>query len=136
MARTPQDVTDAELAVLQLLWEDGPATRRLLMDRLYPGGSAAHYTTVQKLLERLETKGYVLRGRNGGVYVFRAGIDRDAVLGQQLETLVDKMCGGSLQPLLTNLVRAKHLKPAELRELLELVDRLDTRTRGKKERGN
>jgi len=130
------NVTDAEWAVLQLLWDKGPATVRGLTEVLYPRGGPSEYATVHKLLERLETKGYVLRGRNGGVYVFRAGIDRDAVLGQQLETLVDKMCGGSLQPLLTNLVRAKHLKPAELRELLELVDRLDTRTRGKKERGN
>jgi len=40
MARTPQDVTDAELAVLQVLWDQGPCTRRLLTDQLYPGGGA------------------------------------------------------------------------------------------------
>jgi predicted transcriptional regulator len=130
------NVTDAEWAVLQLLWDKGPATVRRLTEVLYPRGGPSEYATVHKLLERLETKGYVSRGRNGGVYVFRAAIDRDAVIGQQLETLVDKMCGGSLQPLLTNLVRAKRLKPAELRELLELVDRLDTRAKGKKERGS
>jgi BlaI family transcriptional regulator, penicillinase repressor len=136
MTRMLPNVTDAEWAVLQLLWDKGPATVRRLTEVLYPRGGASEYATVHKLLERLETKGYVLRGRNGGVYVFRAAIDRDAVIGQQLETLVDKMCGGSLQPLLSNLVRAKRLKPAELRELLELVDRLDTRAKGKKDRGS
>ena len=134
MTRMLPNVTDAEWAVLQLLWDKGPATVRRLTEVLYPRGGPSEYATVHKLLERLETKGYVLRGRSGGVYVFRAAIDRDAVLGQQLETLVNKMCGGSLQPLLTNLVRAKHLKPAELRELLELVDRLDTRSKSKKDR--
>ena len=41
MARTPQDVTDAELAVLQVLWEEGPCTIRRIADRLYPDGRAA-----------------------------------------------------------------------------------------------
>ena len=46
MARTPQDVTDAELAVLQALWDGGPATIRRLTDVLYPGGGPAQYGTV------------------------------------------------------------------------------------------
>ena len=40
MARTAQDVTDAELAVLQVLWDEGPATIRRLTDVLYPAGGA------------------------------------------------------------------------------------------------
>jgi BlaI family transcriptional regulator, penicillinase repressor len=135
MGRTLPNVTDAEWAVLQLLWDKGPATVRELADVLYPRGGPSEYATVHKLLERLDTKGYVLRGRSGGVYVFRAAVERDVVLGQQLESLVDKMCGGSLQPLLTSLIRTKHLKPAELRELLELVNKLDTRNPAKKDRG-
>jgi len=136
MSRMLPNATDAEWSVLQLLWDKGPASVRRLTEVLYSKGGPSEYATVHKLLERLEAKGYVLRDRSGGVYVFRAAIDRDAVIGQQLETLVAKMCGGSLQPLLTNLVRAKHLKPAELRELLELVDRLDARGKAKKERGS
>ena len=57
MARTPQDVTDAELAVLQALWEHGPLPIRRITEVLYPEGKTAQYATVQKLLERLETKG-------------------------------------------------------------------------------
>src|SRR5437867_3096103 len=59
MPRPPQDVTDAELAVLEVLWTQGPSSRRQIADVLYPGGQPAHYTTVQKLLERLESKGHV-----------------------------------------------------------------------------
>ena len=66
MARTPKDVTDAELAVLNLLWDWESATIRRLTDELYPGGNFAHYTTVQKLLERLEAKGCVARQRRSG----------------------------------------------------------------------
>ena len=76
MARTPQDVTDAELAILQVLWDEGPATIRRLTDVLYPGGTAAQYGTVQKLLERLEGKGCVSRDRTPWPHVVTAAIDR------------------------------------------------------------
>jgi predicted transcriptional regulator len=123
MGRFLTNITDAEWAVLQLLWEKQTATVRQLTVVLYPKGGASEYATVHKLLERLQAKGYVRRERREGVYLFRAAVDRDEVIGQQLETLVDKLCGGSLQPLLSHLVRAKGLTPEELRELLALVNR-------------
>ena len=57
MRRDLPELPDAELAVLQQLWERGPATIRQLTDALYPEGTDAYYATVQKLLERLEAKG-------------------------------------------------------------------------------
>src|SRR5579872_6415586 len=63
MARTPQDITDAELSVLQILWDKGRETIRELTDVLYPSGTGVHYATVQKLLERLEGKKFVKRDR-------------------------------------------------------------------------
>ena len=63
MALTPQSITDAELSVLQVIWERQTATVRELTERLYPEGTAAHHATVQKLLERLEAKKFVTRNR-------------------------------------------------------------------------
>jgi predicted transcriptional regulator len=122
MGRTLPHIPDAELAVLQLLWERGPLTVRRVADVLYPGGGPSEYATAHRLLERLEEKDFVTRHKQGGVYVFRAALDREAVLGQQLETLVERMCGGSLQPLLSTLVKSKRLSADELRELLALVE--------------
>ena len=51
------------------------------------------------------------------------------MIGQQLEALVERMCGGSLQPLLSNLVRVKRLTTTELRELLALVNELDAKAK-------
>ena len=84
MDQTLPNVTDAEWSVLQLLWEKGPASVRRLTEVLYPKGGPSEYATVHKLLERLESKGYVLRDRDGGVYVFRAAVDREADAGQEL----------------------------------------------------
>jgi BlaI family transcriptional regulator, penicillinase repressor len=134
VARTPQNVTDAEWALLDVLWNQGPATVRHLTEVLYPSGGASEHGTVYKLLERLEAKGCVHRDRSGGVYAFHASIARDEVIGRELESLVEKMCGGSLQPLLSNLVRVKRLTPSELRELLALVESLDGKSKTKKDR--
>jgi predicted transcriptional regulator len=131
MARTPQDVTDTELAVLQALWDGGPATIRRLTDVLYPGGGAAEYGTVQKLLDRLEKKGCVRRDRTGAAHTFTAAIGRDELIGRRLQTMAEKLCGGSLTPLLTHLVRGRRLSARERQELRALIDELDDK--GKKD---
>jgi predicted transcriptional regulator len=123
MGRAAPHVTDAELAVLQHLWAAGPSAVRQVADALYPGGGPSEYATAHRLLERLEAKGYVVREKVEGVFLFRAARDRDAVLGQELEALVERLCGGSLQPLLSTLLKSKRLSAEELRELLELVRR-------------
>src|SRR5262245_51000291 len=118
------DVTGAELAVLEVLWELESATRRQLVDRLYPDGGPAHYTTVQKLLERLEKKGFVTADRTQPVRSFAAAVAREELIRRRLCDVADKLCGGSLTPLLMNLVQARPLRPAELRELQSLIDEL------------
>jgi predicted transcriptional regulator len=120
MARLPQEApTEAELAVLGVLWERGEATRRDIADVLYPGGGPAQYTTVQKLLERLERKGYVRRGGTSAMRTFSPRVSRDELIGRRLLDVADKLAGGSLAPLLMNLVRVRPLTPAELDELRE-----------------
>jgi predicted transcriptional regulator len=134
MARTPRDITDAELAVLQVLWDEGPCSIRRITDVLYPEGRAAQYATVQKLLDRLETKGCVRRDRTSPIHQFDAAIDRDALIGRQLRTVAEKLCGGSWTPLLTNLVQNQKLSAKELQALRELIEELDRKSQGNKER--
>ncbi len=134
MARNPQDVTDAELAILQALWDGGPATIRHLTDLLYPGGGTSHYATVQKLLERLETKGCVQRQRLATAHRFAARVARGDLIGRRLEEMADKLCGGSLTPLLTQLLRGRRLSRSERAELRALIDELDRDNRAKDER--
>ena len=111
--------------MLQALWDDGPATIRRLTDALYPGGSAAQYATVQKLLDRLEAKGCVRRNRTGSAHTFSAAIDRDELIGRRLRDMAEKLCGGSLTPLLTHLMRTRRLTADERRELRSLIDDLE-----------
>jgi predicted transcriptional regulator len=135
MARKPQDVTDAELDVLSALWDGGPATIRKLTDRLYPAGGVAQYATVQKLLERLESKRYVRRDRSASVHVFAASVAREDLIGRRLKAIADKLCGGSLTPLLSHLIQSRPLSPEERRSLRVMIEELDADRPARRPRG-
>jgi BlaI family transcriptional regulator, penicillinase repressor len=123
-AHESHDVTETELALLDVLWERGrPCSIRQLTDALYPGGGSAQYATVQKLLDRLEAKGFVARDRSAFVHVFWATVGREELIGRRLRTMADKLCGGSLVPLLTHLVRTAPLTAAERQSLRDLIGR-------------
>lgn len=129
MARTPQDVTDKELAILQVLWDQGPSTIRQITDVVYPQGDTSQYATVQKLLERLEDKHFVLRRKAQPANVYAAAVARDELIGRRLQDMAEKLCGGSLTPLLTHLVRQRRLSASERRELRDLIDELDDKSK-------
>jgi predicted transcriptional regulator len=124
----PADVTETELAVLELLWQEPDATIRGLTDRLYPNGSSAHYATVQKLLERLEGKGFVRRDDTAMAHRFAAAVAREELIGRRLRAVADKLCGGSMTPLITSLVESRSLSRRELSDLRELIDNLDAKS--------
>ena len=123
MAKPAHDVTDAELAVLRALWDAGRSTIRELTEHIYPGGGTSHYATVQKLLDRLESKGCVSREQAGRANVFTATVERDELIARRLQETADKLCEGSLVPLLTQLVSGTHLTDEDMQLLRELVAR-------------
>jgi predicted transcriptional regulator len=125
MAWTAKDITETELAVLRLLWKEGPSTIRALTDRLYPEGTHSHYATVQSLLDRLEAKDCVSRTKDGRRNVFTATISRGELITRRLRETAESLCDGSVAPLLSHLTREVDLEPEELETLSKLVERLD-----------
>ena len=117
MPRTPVDVTETELAILEILWDKQTATIRQIVDELYREGTTGEYGAVQSLLERLESKGYVKRDRSSFAHVFSATIERDDLIGQRLQAVAEKLCGGSWTPLLMHLAQGVKLN-AEDRKML------------------
>jgi predicted transcriptional regulator len=120
--RPTPSVTDAELRVLQALWDHGPSTIRRLTDWLYPGGGAAYYATVQKLLERLEEEGCVSRDRSAMTHVIAATMNRETFLSGQLRAVVERLGVDSATPLLTHLVKTETLSEKDRAELRRLLD--------------
>jgi BlaI family transcriptional regulator, penicillinase repressor len=118
-------VSESELEVLKTLWEVGPCTVRALNTELQRLGRRWAYTTVQTLLQRLETKGYVVSDRAGAAHVFRAAVSRDALVSRRLRDLADQLCGGTASPMLLALVEDGRLTNEDVQHLRRLLDQLD-----------
>lgn len=115
-------LANAELAVMELLWDSDRMTARQIREELYPKPGRAQHGTVQRLLQRLEDKGYVERDKGLPVHLFSASIGREAYASGQLESLADKLTGGSLAPLITHLIDQKKISRAEINRLREILD--------------
>ena len=122
MGKSTVDVADAELNLLQVLWERGSAAAREITEAIYGAASASQVATVQKLLQRLEAKRLVARDRRQHVHSFRATITRTAFAGRQLEKMADKLTDGSLVPFLTHMVQSKKLTKQERDQLRRLLE--------------
>ena len=122
MARNPQDITEAELAILELLWDRGRLSIRQITDTLYPGSGAGQYASVQKQLERMEAKELVARDRSLFVHLFSPAIDREELIGRRLRSVVDRLCGGSFAPIISHMARTGSLTDAERKALRELIE--------------
>lgn len=127
MPRKPKDVTDAELAVLRVLWDRGPSTIRELTEAVYSDDVETQYSTVKRLLSRLESKGCVARDRGAAVHVFDAAVDRDELVGRRLQALADSLCDGSISPLLTHLAGSESLTEGQQDALFSLIRELKGR---------
>lgn len=125
MTRAPSDVTKTELAVLHVLWDLGPSTIRALVDILYPGGEASQYATVQKLLERLQRKGYVTREKGRRANVYSASVVREDLIEHRLLETARDFCNSNVTPLLTQLVKRVKPSPSEITALRDLLDDLE-----------
>jgi BlaI family penicillinase repressor len=118
----PPPLANAELAVMELLWQRDRLTARTIREQLYPRSTRPQHGTVQRLLQRLEDKGYVERDRSLPVHLFSASISREAYAASQLERLADKLTGGSLAPLITHLIEKKKISRAEINRLRRILE--------------
>lgn len=117
-----RQVTDAEFSVLQFLWQAESATKREITDALYPAGTDSDVATVQKLLQRLENKGYVTRDRGGMAHIFSPVFPKHEFIGLQLEAMARRLSSGSLAPLVMHLVEGQRLTQRERKKLRALLD--------------
>src|SRR5262245_16486674 len=121
MSRT---LANAELAVMDLLWQNGRMTARDLRQHLYSDASKAQHGTVQGLLQRLEEKGFVERDKDLAIHFFSPLVSREAYAGAQLEELADKLTSGSIAPLITHLVEEKRISRDEIRRIRDFLNKL------------
>lgn len=122
MAKTPK-ISDAELQVLQALWDQAPMGATDLAEKVGPANGWG-LATVKTLLSRLLAKGAIEAEADGRRFSYRPAIARDAVAGKQAGRLVEKLFGGRVSPLVAQLAEQRDLDPEDIAELEALVKRL------------
>ena len=116
--------TDAELAILSVLWERGPSTVREVHDAL----SSTHdtgYTTVLKLLQIMTDKGLVVRDESQRAHVYTSRYGEQRTQRQLLGDLIDRAFRGSPAQLVMQALSASHASAAELTAIRHLLDQME-----------
>lgn len=106
---------------MERIWVEDRVTARRIREALYPDARNQH-GTVQRLLGRLEAKGYVKRDVDLPVHLFSASISREEYAAGQLETLAERLTGGSLAPIMTRLLEEKRISQSEIDRLRRILD--------------
>jgi len=113
-------VSEAELQLLQLLWDESPLTAIELAERV-PAGRGWGLPTVKTLLARLVGKGAVSAEPQGRKFLYRPAVARDSIAARQAKGLIDRLFGGRVSPLVAQLAEERGLDPDDLAELEALV---------------
>lgn len=122
--RQPPRPTDAELAILSVLWERGPSTVRDVHDQLNEHAPTG-YTTVLKLLQIMTEKGLVVRDETERAHIYEARYSEQKTQRQLLSDLVDRAFGGSAAKLVLQALSGRKANSDELNAIRNLLDRLE-----------
>jgi predicted transcriptional regulator len=117
--KTPT-LTDAELRLMEVIWEKGSASAAEVLESL-PDAELA-YTTVLNTLRILETKGYLSHTKDGKAFVYHPLVGRDDARQSAIQYLVSRFFGNSPGLLVSNLIKREQLSKTELRRLKKLIE--------------
>lgn len=113
-----EQLTPLELEIMNVLWEVGSANVQTVQQKL---ARELAYTTVQTMLNVLQTKGKVKRKLKDRAYFYRPAVSRSRVIEQTVGDVIDRLFGGSTESFVMGLVETKHLTPDRLDRLQKML---------------
>lgn len=116
--------TDAELAILRVLWRVGPATVRQVQEEMNQNQQTG-YTTVLKMLQIMTEKGLVKRDETERTHVYEASLPEEETQRQLVDDLLERAFGGSARQLVLHALSAKTTSRTELAQIRELLDEFE-----------
>lgn len=120
MAQVRARPTDAELAILQVLWDRGPSTVREVFEALADARETG-YTTTLKLMQIMAEKGLVTRDETARTHIYAAKTSRDKTQKRLVADLLDRAFGGSAAALVMQALSTHPTSAEELQEIGQLI---------------
>jgi BlaI family transcriptional regulator, penicillinase repressor len=127
LVRSRRKPTDAELAILRVLWTRGASTVREVAEAM---GREGAYTTILKLMQIMTDKGLVKRDDSTRSHVYKAASSEDTMQKQLVTDLLDRVFAGSAAKLVLQALDAGKASPEELAEIRKLLDAQRGRSSG------
>ena len=116
--------TEAELAILNVLWKQGSSTVRSVHERLYPDQKMAYTTTLKQMQIMLE-KGLVKRDTSARTHIYEAVLNERTAQQAMLDSLLDRAFSGSASNLVMQTLGRHKPSPEELKQIRDLLDNLE-----------
>jgi predicted transcriptional regulator len=116
--------TDAELAILRVLWSRGPSSVRHVHDELNKDRPTG-YTTVLKLMQIMTEKGLVVRDESQRAHIYSARVNEQKTQRQLVNDLLDRAFGGDASQLVLQALSSKRASAEELAAIRELLDQFE-----------
>lgn len=114
-------LTDAELRLMEVLWEKGKATVSEVVEEL-PKSVPLAYSTVLTTLRILENKGYLRHTKDGRAFVYRPIVRREQARESAITHLLRRFFENSPELLMLNLIEGKKIDAAELARLRKRIE--------------
>lgn len=118
--RKSATLTEAELRLMAVLWEKGPATVQQLLDGL-PEKAPLAYNSVLTTIRILEKKGYVKHEKDGRAFIYSPLIERREATRSEIRRLVSRFFGDSQELLVLNILEERGMDAAELDRLRKML---------------
>ncbi len=128
--RVPQP-SEAELAILRVLWQQGPGTVRQVHQRL-GRDEQTRYTTTLKQMQLMAEKGMLARDQSQRSHVYRAAIPETATKQSLVQSFVDRVFDGSTRKMVLHALAAREIDAAELAEIQQLIGQLERQQKSSK----
>ena len=113
-------LTEAELRLMNVLWEKGPLTVQQVLEAL-PKKPPLAYNSVLTTIRVLEKKGYVEHAKDGRAHVYIPLIGRQEATRSEIRHLVQRFFGSSQEALVLNILEERNVDQEELTRLRQLL---------------
>jgi len=118
--KVQERISDAELAILEILWEQAPLTATDVATRL-PDDRDWSLPTVKTLLSRLLAKAAVEHRADGRRFLYSPLVNREDYIAGESKRFVDRLFGGKFMPLVAHLAEQEKLSDADIAEIEKLL---------------
>lgn len=127
MPNKPPTISEAESRVMEVLWQQAPRTSEDIVAVLAPTGW--HEKTIRTLLNRLLGKGAVSARKDGRRYLYSPALQRETWQQQESRSLLDRVFGGKVAPLLAHFSQHEELSAKDVAELRRLIESIEKKGR-------